>query len=80
MITAINPFLDDLSNIKDAEIENKIQDLSKKYWISKNPDVRMQIANLLEIYKQELGVRRSKAWEQQYQKRNKDLDDLIQVN
>lgn len=79
-MTAINPFVDDMSNLKDAEIENKIQDLSKKYWISRNPDIRMQIANLLEIYKQELNVRRAKAWDQQYQKRNKDLDDLIQVN
>jgi len=79
-MTVINPFVDDMSNLKDAEIENKIQDLSKKYWISRNPDIRMQIANLLEIYKQELNVRRAKAWDQQYQKRNKDLDNLIQVN
>lgn len=79
-MTAINPFVDDLSDLKDIEIENKIQDLSKKYWMSKNPDIKIQISNLLEIYKQELGVRRAKAWDQQYQKRNKDLDDLIQVN
>lgn len=79
-MTVINPFLDNLSELKDAEIENKIQDLSKKYWLARNADVKMQIANFLEIYKQELSVRRAKAWEQQYQKRNKDLDDLIQVN
>lgn len=79
-MTVINPLLEDLSNLKDAEIENKIQDLSKKYWQARNPDVKMQIANFLNIYKEELGVRRAKAWEQQYQKRNKDLDDLIQVN
>ena len=79
-MTVINPFLDDLSGLKDVEIENKIQDLSKKYWATNNANIRMQIANFLEIYKQELGVRRAKAWEQQYQKRNKDLDDLIQVN
>lgn len=79
-MTVINPLLEDLSNLKDAEIENKIQDLSKKYWQARNPDVKMQIANFLNIYKEELSVRRAKAWEQQYQKRNKDLDDLIQVN
>lgn len=79
-MTVINPLLDDLSNLKDAEIENKIQDLSKKYWQARNPDVKMQIANFLNIYKEELTTRRAKAWEQQYQKRNKDLDDLIQVN
>lgn len=79
-MTAINPLADDLSDLKDTEIENKIQDLSKKYWLTRNPDVRTQIANFLEIYKEELNIRRAKAWEQQYQKRNKDLDDLIQVN
>ncbi len=79
-MTAINPLIDNISNLKDAEVESKIQDLSKKYWIAKNPDLRMQIANLLEIYKEELSTRRAKAWEQQYQKRNKDLDDLIKVN
>ena len=79
-MTVINPLLEDLSNLKDAEIENKIQDLSKKYWQARNPDVKMQIANFLNIYKEELTTRRAKAWEQQYQKRNKDLDDLIQVS
>ncbi len=79
-MTAINPLIDDISNLKDAEVESKIQDLSKKYWLTRNPSVKMQIANLLEIYKEELSTRRAKAWEQQYQKRNKDLDDLIKVN
>lgn len=76
----INPLLENLENLKDSEIESKIQDLSKKYWMAGNPNVKMQIANLLDIYKQEISVRKAKAWEQQYQKRNKDLDDLIQVN
>jgi hypothetical protein len=40
----------------------------------------MQIASFLDIYKEELTTRRAKAWDQQYQKRNKDLDDLIQIN
>lgn len=79
-MTAINPLVDDMSSLKDSEIESKIQDLSKKYWATNNPNLRFQIAQFLEIYKEELGTRRAKAWEQQYQKRNKDLDNLIQVN
>lgn len=79
-MTAINPLLEDLNNLKDTEIENKIQDLSKKYWITQNSNLKMQIANLLNIYKDEISVRRAKAWEQQYQKRDKGLDNLIQVN
>jgi hypothetical protein len=79
-MTTINPLLEDLNNLKDAEIENKIQDLSKKYWMARNPDLKMQIANILNIYKEEISVRRAKAWEQQYQKRDKGLDNLIQIN
>ena len=79
-MTVINPFVDNLNDLKDTEIENKIQDLSKKYWMVANPNVKMQIANLLEIYKQEITVRRAQEWDQQNQKRNKDLDNLIQIN
>jgi hypothetical protein len=79
-MTAINPLIDNLSELKDNEIESKIQDLSKKYWATTNPQVQSQIVQFLEIYKEELNVRRAKAWDQQYQKRNKDLDNLIQVN
>ena len=79
-MTVINPFVDNLNDLKDTEIENKIQDLSKKYWMVANPNVKMKIANLLEIYKQEITVRRAQAWDQQNQKRNKDLDNLIQIN
>jgi hypothetical protein len=79
-MTAINPLVDDMSSLKDSEIESKIQDLSKKYWTTSNPNLRFQIAQFLEIYKEEINTRRAKAWEQQYQKRNKDLDNLIQVN
>lgn len=79
-MTAINPLVDDLSKLKDAEIENKIQDLSKKYWLSRNPEVKNQISVFLDIYREELSARRAKSWQQQYEKRNKDLDNLIQVN
>jgi hypothetical protein len=76
----MHPLAEDYSNLKDAEIEARLQDLSKKYWMARNPDLKMQIANILNIYKEEISVRRAKAWEQQYQKRDKGLDNLIQIN
>jgi hypothetical protein len=79
-MTAINPLMDNISDLKDTELENKIQELSKKYWVAQNPNVKMQIANFLSIYQEELKTRRAKGWDQQYQKRNKDLDNLIQVS
>jgi len=77
----IHPLVEDLTKLKDAEIESRIQSLSKKYWMAgNNPNMQYQISTVLKIYQEELSVRRAKMWEQQYQKRDKGLDDLIKVN
>lgn len=76
----IHPLVDDLSKLKDGEIENKIQDLSRKYWAARNPDLQRQISMILDIYNEELRTRRQKTFEQQYQNRDKDLDKLIKVS
>lgn len=76
----IHPFVEDFTSLKDAEIESKIQDLSKKYFQARNPQVQNQIILILEMYKEELSTRRRKLWEEQYQKRDTDLDNLINVN
>ena len=75
----IHPLAEDFSQLKDLEVETKLQDLSKKYWQTNNPAVRQQISIFIELYKMELSSRRSKLVEQQYQKRDKDLDKLINV-
>ncbi len=76
----MHPLLEDLSRLKDQELESKILDLSKKYWVARNPDVQYQITLLLDSYQEELRSRRAKAFEQQYQNRDKGLDKLINVN
>lgn len=76
----IHPLAEDFTQLKDLEIENKLQDLTKKYWQANNPMVKQQIAVFIDIYKTELNARRSKQLEQMYQKRDKDLDNLIKVN
>ena len=75
----IHPLTEDYTNLKDAEIEAKMQDLSRKYFMSNNPYLRQQISTFLEIYRNELSARRAKQIEQLYQKRDKDLDKLINV-
>jgi len=75
----IHPLSEDFSKLKDSEIESKISDLSKKYWLSQNPAVQRQLSLFLDLYNAELKDRRAKMWQQQYQKRDKGLDDLIQV-
>jgi hypothetical protein len=76
----IHPLAQDLSKLKDLEIESKIQELGRKYWQSRNPDVQQQISLFLDTYNEELKARRIKNIEQLAQNRDKDLDKLIKVN
>ena len=76
----MHPLAEDISKLKDAEIEAKVADLSKKFWMVRNPGVQAQIQALLEVYQSELSIRRAKLLEQQYQKRDKGLDNLIKVS
>lgn len=75
-----NPLADDLSKLKDTEIENKIQELSKKYFQTTNYNVQHQLTVFLDMYKAELASRRARVWQEQYQKRDTDLDSLININ
>lgn len=76
----IHPLAEDYTKLKDAEVEARIQDLSRKYFQSQNPAVKQQIAIFLDIYKTELQSRRAKSLEQLYQNRDKNLDKLIKVS
>ena len=72
--------MQDLGQLKDTELENKIQELSKKYFQTSNATVQNQIAVFLDMYKGEMQMRRAKMWQEQYQKRDTDLDSLININ
>ena len=74
-----HPLTEDYSKLKDAEIEQRVQELSRKYFMTQNPHVKHQLATFIDIYKTELNHRRTKQLEQVYQKRDKDLDKLINV-
>ena len=63
-------FVNDSNELSDQELENKTIELSKKYWQTQNPDVRVQIPNLLNMYREELKVRRA-----QEKVKNQDNDD-----
>jgi hypothetical protein len=75
----MHPLAEDFSQLKDAEIEARVSELSKKYWQSSNPALQTQITMFLELYNEELKSRRAKLWQQQYQNRDKGLDKLINV-
>ena len=75
----MHPLAEDFSQLKDAEIETRFSELSKKYWQSSNPSIQNQISLFLDLYNEELRSRRAKMWQQQYQNRDKGLDKLINV-
>jgi hypothetical protein len=77
-----HPLLNDLTQLKDAELENRMSDLNKKYNIalrSGNGALAQQVAMVLEALRDEGARRQSEATKKLLQKQNKDLDDLINV-
>jgi hypothetical protein len=75
----MHPLAEDFSQLKDAEIETRVSELSKKYWQTSNSSIQSQISMFLDLYNEELKSRRAKMWQQQYQNRDKGLDKLINV-
>lgn len=76
----MNP-LTNLTVFTETQLEDKIQDLGRKYFMTQNAELKYQIVNLLNLYKEELQNRRLKTFEQQFQKqKDKGLDNLININ
>lgn len=75
-----HPLQDDLSSLTDSEVEDKLRELSKKYFAAQrmgNISLLTQIGTFVNIYREEMSKR--------YMNRNKgdldkDLDQLINVD
>ena len=76
----MHPLAGSFENLKDSEIEEKITDLTKKYFMTRNFEVQMQITSLLENYKEEIGKRRQLQLQRLMQKSEKSLDNLVKIN
>lgn len=75
-----HPLQEDLSHLKEIDIENKIQDLSRKYWIAYkmgNRDLLTQVDIFIKIYKEELMKRYNERSKKEF---DGDLDQLINVD
>jgi heterodisulfide reductase subunit C len=77
-----NPLVDSFSELKDAEIENKIVELQRKYFqAGANPQLQQQVQAILEMYKLEMQERRAKSLKQQNQQDgDNSLDNLINIS
>jgi hypothetical protein len=76
----MHPLVNDLSGLKDAELEAKINDLTRKYFMSYNPGVQAQMVAVLDSYKEELDKRRRAEYDKMMNNRDKGLDKLINIS
>jgi hypothetical protein len=76
----MHPFVGDFSTMKDSEVESKITDLTKKYFMTTNVEVKQQISLLLDDYKAEMSRRRDAQLKKLMDQRDKSLDKLIKVD
>jgi len=77
-----HPFVGDLQDLSISEIESKIAELSRKYFMTRNPDMQMQLSMVIDIYKEEAKARRTKENQIVKNQDNDDnsLDNLINIS
>lgn len=73
----LHPLEDNLDKYTTPQIEEKLQELSKKFYMTRNPDVKVQMSTLIEMYRIEL---RSRYAKEMAKNQDKDLDNLINVS
>jgi hypothetical protein len=79
-----NPLINNMSEFTITQLEAKIADLQKKYFLTQNPDVRRQIVMNLDMFRDEATMRRALELHHQNEQMRKDgnkgLDGLINVS
>jgi hypothetical protein len=76
----MHPLVPELGSLKTSEIETKINDLTRKYFMTHNPGVQAQIASVLDTYKEEMNKRRAAEYSKMMNNRDKGLDKLINIS
>lgn len=75
-----NPLVESFDKLTDAEIDEAVRSLSRKYFQTRNPQLQEQISVLLEMYQEELRTRTAKKALEAQENSNSDLDNLIKVS
>lgn len=79
----LHPYVNDLSDLTINDLEGKVVELQRKYFISTNPSVQSQISVILDIYREEINNRRQIEAQRQRDNQSNDdnsLDNLIKVS
>lgn len=76
-----NPLVDSFEQLNDVEVEQKMLDLQRKYFMTHNPQVQTQIAAILDMYREEVRARRARLYQQQQEQNGESgLDSLINIS
>ena len=74
----MHPLIDDLTEFTDAQLQEKVVTLQRRYFSTNNIEVQSQITLLIDTYQLEIEKRtRDK---KKNQNPNNDLDNLINVS
>jgi len=76
-----HPLSEDFSLLSDADLQEKLADLSSKYWKTQNPSVQSQMLLIIEELKEESRLRASKVdINNSGQDGDNSLDNLINIS
>tara|TARA_B100000212_G_C27381729_1_gene537412 strand:- start:343 stop:585 length:243 start_codon:yes stop_codon:yes gene_type:complete len=78
----LHPFSEDSKNLTVPQMHEKIQDLTKKYFQTHNPQVKQQIQTFIDYYRSEVAVKEAKEAKELAEKQQNgeiDLDKLINI-
>jgi hypothetical protein len=78
-IQSFNPLVQSFDLLSDNEVEEKILQLNRRFWMTQNPQVREQITAILDMYKVELEGRRARP-KINSQDDDNSLDNLINIS
>ena len=73
-----NPLADSFEDLTDSQLQEKVQDLTRRYYQTSNPGLQNQIAVMLDMFRQEQTARMYK--QKQQDDDDADLDNLININ
>lgn len=77
-----NPLVDGFSQLSDSEVENKVTELSRKYFQSSNNlALQQQVGAVLHMFQEEARARRAKIkTENNKEDGDNSLDNLINIS
>lgn len=73
-----HPLAEDYKKLSDVELNDRLDSINRKYWMTNNDQVRSQMVMIIDELK--LETERRRILEKDPQEDNKTLDNLIKIS